>query len=39
MTYNGNGGTSRKEGKGQRTDRRLSIFKTFLLVALMIITA
>jgi O-antigen ligase len=39
MTDNGNGETFRKEGKGQRTDRRLSIFKTFLLVALMIITA
>jgi hypothetical protein len=39
MTDNGNGEASRKEGKGQRTDRRLSIFRTFLLVALMVITA
>src|SRR5215210_8670260 len=31
--------SSRNEGKGQRTDRRLSIFKTFLLVALMVVTA
>ena len=39
MMDNANGEILRKEGKGQRTDRRLSIFKTFLLVALVVITA
>ena len=39
MPDNANGETFRKEGKGQRTDRRLAIFKTFLLVALVVITA
>jgi hypothetical protein len=39
MTDNANGEAVRKEGKGQRTDRRLAIFKSFLLVALMVITA
>ena len=38
MIDNGNGKTSRQEGKGQRTGRRLSIFKTVFLVALMVIT-
>ncbi len=38
MIDNGNGKTSRKEGKDQRTGRRLSIFKTLFLVALMVIT-
>src|SRR5215210_959350 len=39
MTDNANGETVRKEGKSQRTNRRLAIFKTFLLVALVVITA
>jgi hypothetical protein len=39
MTDNGDGKNFRKEEKVQRTGRRLSIFKTFFLLALMIVTA
>ncbi len=39
MVDNGDGNTSQKEGQSQRTGRRLSIFKTFFLVALMVVTA
>jgi hypothetical protein len=38
MTDNGDGKTFRKEGRGQRTGRRLSIFKAFFLAALVVIT-
>jgi O-antigen ligase len=38
MTDNGDGKTFQKEGRGQRTGRRLSIFKAFFLVALVVIT-
>ena len=39
MIDNGNGKISWEEGKGHRTGRRLSMFKTILLAALVVVTA